>query len=252
MPWTPPKRRLTEEGFRKFIGSRSWTYAKTMPQWPHEWARRSYDDSLKDQELFEAAVTFIRDHGTKRAFEDSGSKYVYYDCDGRQYWTMGAHLGATYIINRAWINWKQRLAAGEKPESVATKDPPDGVIPVRPPELEAGLETKRPARRARQPNTNTQHKSAEKRNQRRAYEELRAGIEKRGGTMIFEKKGHQGGAWIVTLGNKQEVFPSNGRGFPNLDRLYTPDPDLTHHSHWKHYVQPPIKGAIDKLVSKLK
>jgi hypothetical protein len=30
MPWYPPKRHLTEKGFRNFVKSRTWTYAREL------------------------------------------------------------------------------------------------------------------------------------------------------------------------------------------------------------------------------
>ena len=63
-------------------------------------------------------------HGEKRAFKPSRSKFIYLDIDGRQYWTMGAPLSNTIILNRAWLNWEDRLEAGEDPESIAKNDPP--------------------------------------------------------------------------------------------------------------------------------
>jgi hypothetical protein len=88
---------------------------------------------------------------------------------------------------------------------------------------------------------------------RRPYEELRAGIEKLGGTMEFDKSRCQFGAWVVTLGDRQGVFASHGRRhFPELDSLYTPDPTKKLHKTWDDYIQPPIDGAIEKLVVRLK
>jgi hypothetical protein len=87
--------------------------------------------------------------------------------------------------------------------------------------------------------------------QRRAYEELREGIQARGGTMTYERDGQpKGGAWIVTLGGKTGTFLSDGNGFPELDMLYIPKrgPRPTHHSH---YTQTLWKDAIDQLVSML-
>ena len=40
-----------------------------------------------------------------------------FDIDGRQYWTMGAPIEETIIINRAWLDWQERLARGEGAES---------------------------------------------------------------------------------------------------------------------------------------
>lgn len=99
--------------FKKFIGTRHWRYAKTMPQWPHEYSVRRFDDPAQDQVLFEEAVTFIRAHGERKRFEPTGKSSVYLDIDGRQYWTMGAPVEETIIINRARLDWKERLARGE-------------------------------------------------------------------------------------------------------------------------------------------
>lgn len=99
--------------FRHFIGIRHWRYAKTMPQWPHEYTVRRYDDPEEDQTLFEEAVAFIRAYGELRKFEPTGKSSVYLDIDGRQYWTMGAPVEETIIINRAWLDWGERLARGE-------------------------------------------------------------------------------------------------------------------------------------------
>lgn len=99
--------------FRNFIGIRQWRYAKTMPQWPHEYTVRRYEDPEKDQALFEEAVGFIRTHGESREFEPTGKSAVYFDIDGRQYWTMGAPIEETIIINRARLDWRERLALGK-------------------------------------------------------------------------------------------------------------------------------------------
>jgi len=79
------------------------------------------------------------------------------------------------------------------------------------------------------------------------YEALQAGIEARGGSMTFQKEGYQWGAWKVTLGQKEGIFPSNGRGFPDFDRLKVENPN-----HWRDYGLPLIDGAIDKMIAKLK
>jgi hypothetical protein len=101
------------EDFRCFIGKRNWRYAKTMPQWPHEYTVRRFDDPLDDQALFEAAVRLIRTQGESRIFVPTRKTSIYLDVDGRQYWTMGAPVEETIIINRAWLDWRERLARGE-------------------------------------------------------------------------------------------------------------------------------------------
>ena len=101
------------DDFRKFIGMRHWHYAKTMPQWPHEHTVRRFEDPRQDQAVFEQAIAFIRANGGRRRFEPTGKISVYLDVDGRQYWTMGAPIEETIIINRAWLDWRERLALGE-------------------------------------------------------------------------------------------------------------------------------------------
>ena len=103
----------TIEGFRRFVGKRNWRYAKTMPQWPHEYTVRRFDDPQDEQAWFEAAVNFIRRRGEARIFAPTGRTSIYLDVDGRQYWTMGAPVEETIIINRAWLDWKERLTRGE-------------------------------------------------------------------------------------------------------------------------------------------
>ena len=84
-----------------------------MPQWPHEYTVRRFDDLQQEQVIFEEAVVFIRANGESRKFEPTGKTSIYLDVDGRQYWTMGAAVEETIIINRAWLDWRERLARGE-------------------------------------------------------------------------------------------------------------------------------------------
>jgi hypothetical protein len=101
------------EHFRAFVGKRSWRYARTMPQWPHEYTVRRVNDPREEQDLFEEAVEFIRSHGESRIFAPTGRSSDYLDVDGLQYWTMGAPVEETIIINRAWLDWRERLARNE-------------------------------------------------------------------------------------------------------------------------------------------
>ena len=79
-----------------FIHTAQWRFAKTMPQCPHEYVVREW---WPDQEqVFERLVMLIREHGYDAQF--AGRTYRYLDIDGWQYWTMGAPLEETTIINR--------------------------------------------------------------------------------------------------------------------------------------------------------
>ena len=82
------------EDLRRFVSDAQWTYAKTMPSWPHEYLVRE----RVDQELFERMVMHIRSNGYEGCFYQK--KITYYHEDGLVYWTMGAPLHETTIINR--------------------------------------------------------------------------------------------------------------------------------------------------------
>ena len=86
---------------------------------------------------------------------------------------------------------------------------------------------------------------------RRVYEEIRALIEAHGGTMRHEKEGYQWGAWIVRVGANERIFHSNGSGYPELDQLYKPKPDIPNPNHWKDYSNTLIHGAWEKFVQLL-
>ena len=79
---------------REFINEEKWTYAKTMPKWPHEYIVRE----RVDENLFVKLVQHIRANGYQGNFYQK--KITYYEEDGLVYWTMGAPLSETIIINR--------------------------------------------------------------------------------------------------------------------------------------------------------
>ncbi|HZL79374.1 MAG TPA: hypothetical protein VFC17_11030 [Candidatus Limnocylindrales bacterium] len=79
---------------QNFVKEAKWTFAKTMPQWPHEYIVR---DQV-DESLFEQLVRHIRANGNAGAFYQE--TYIYFEEDGMLYWTMGAPINETTIINR--------------------------------------------------------------------------------------------------------------------------------------------------------
>ena len=95
----PRRPALTEEVLREYIYSVAWRTAKTGDHQYTvvEW-RRDLDPA------FYAFVQYIRDNGYKQTFK--GSKYTYFDLDGFFYWTMGAPVKATILINRRWLSTK--------------------------------------------------------------------------------------------------------------------------------------------------
>ena len=84
----------------EFIKTSSWCFAKTMPQWPHEYVVRTWRP--EKQSAFERFVLLIRDQGYDAPFLDDAI-YRYLEIDGWKYWTMGGALDETTLINRAKV-----------------------------------------------------------------------------------------------------------------------------------------------------
>jgi len=104
------------EDLRAFVAEQTWTYAKTMPKWPHEYIVRD----RVDEDLFVQMVRHIRTHGHEGRFYSR--KITYFDEDGMAYWTMGAPIDETKIINRCpkENTYEARLKAGTLPEQLGT------------------------------------------------------------------------------------------------------------------------------------
>jgi hypothetical protein len=83
-----------EPDFRAFVASHRWIFARTMPHNPHEYTLRRHTDSG----VFDAAVRYIREHGRMETY--AGKPYRTLYLDDHKYWTMGAPLEATILINR--------------------------------------------------------------------------------------------------------------------------------------------------------
>ena len=103
-------------GLRRFVDNEQWTYAKTMPQWPHEYLVRD----RVDVDLFESLVRHIRQYGFEGRFYDR--TITYFAEDGTLYWTMGAPLAETVIINRCLEtdSYEYRLRNGTLPDEVSS------------------------------------------------------------------------------------------------------------------------------------
>ncbi len=110
---------------RAFVDSEQWTFAKTMPEWPHEYLVR---ERVGDQPLFEELVLHIRRYGRKGRFYSRS--LLYFEEADMLYWTMVEQEGdgswsysvdAETIINRCreQESWENRKAAGTLPEDLA-------------------------------------------------------------------------------------------------------------------------------------
>jgi hypothetical protein len=91
---------LTPEEITAFIEAHNWRFARTMPHIPHSYVVRAQCRSAAE---FERFVMHIRRHGYRQKF--AGRTYTYLDVEidgvSRMYWTMGAPLADTVVINRA-------------------------------------------------------------------------------------------------------------------------------------------------------
>jgi len=76
-----------------------WIYAKTMPTEPHWYTLRR--DWTEDA-AFVTAVEAIRTYGYPERYKQS--QYTRLNINGMKYWTMGAPVPATILINRAALD----------------------------------------------------------------------------------------------------------------------------------------------------
>lgn len=90
---------------RTYIAQVYWRFAKTMPQWPHEYTVRHWRPDLEAE--FFAFVELIRRDGVVKPWPKHAQhpryRHSYLHIDGWQYWTMGAPVHETTVINRAAV-----------------------------------------------------------------------------------------------------------------------------------------------------
>lgn len=96
-----------------FINSCQWTFAKAMPEWPHEYIVRG----RVDETLFVQLVCHIRETGYEGKFYQTSITYC--DLGGLVYWTMGSPIEETTIINRCRKedSYEYRLLNGTLPKA---------------------------------------------------------------------------------------------------------------------------------------
>ena len=98
---------------RSMIARCEWTFAKTMPFAPHEYIVK--EKCPLTAEEFEYFVTMQREHGVKERWGKYNNPYLY--IEDYKYWTMGAPLEGTTVINRAKasaVNYVHQLYKGIK------------------------------------------------------------------------------------------------------------------------------------------
>jgi hypothetical protein len=86
---------------RKFVNSFTWTQAKTYAnKAPHSYIVVKQDHPMRKE--FEEVVQYIRDTGFRAYFYKKA--FIYFYLDDYFYWTMGAPMGITIVLNRAKIS----------------------------------------------------------------------------------------------------------------------------------------------------
>lgn len=98
---------------KDFINGVKWIFAKTYAEtWPHHYIVRD----RVDEDLFIKLAKHIRQFGYEGPFYNK--KYTYFEEDGYVYWTMGAPIEETTIINRCTKEntYEYRLKMGTLPK----------------------------------------------------------------------------------------------------------------------------------------
>jgi hypothetical protein len=89
-----PTAHMFSDDLRRFINDEQWRFTSRMPDWPHEYLVRE----RVDRKLFERAVKHIRSNGYEGVFFHT--QILYYEEGDLVYWTIGAPVEETVIINR--------------------------------------------------------------------------------------------------------------------------------------------------------
>lgn len=87
------------EKLREMIARCTWTFAKTMPWCPHEYIVRGKCPLSEEEFLF--FIEMQRKYGKVERWGKYITPYLY--IDGYKYWTMGAPVEETRVMNRAKI-----------------------------------------------------------------------------------------------------------------------------------------------------
>lgn len=87
---------LTLPEVEAYILANEWRVAKSMPTMPHAYNLKKCST---DPTVFERLVLFIRKYGYQKCY--GRRVYTYFDVGPYCYWTMGAPVGETILINRA-------------------------------------------------------------------------------------------------------------------------------------------------------
>jgi hypothetical protein len=96
---------FTTADARSYIDEVRWQFAKTMPQWPHEYTVREWRPDLDPEFLM--FVELIRSEGIVKPWPRDAATpryhHTYLQLEGWEYWTMEDSIPETTLINRALI-----------------------------------------------------------------------------------------------------------------------------------------------------
>lgn len=105
---------MDKENFLRFVAQAEWTFAKTVPNWPHFYI---VEEKLPDQAAFQAARAFVRESGRLGKFFDMD--VFYFDADEWTYWAspLAKLPESQYMLNRCKTEYSYEACArsGELP-----------------------------------------------------------------------------------------------------------------------------------------
>ncbi len=89
-----------------YIADVRWQFAKTMPQWPHEYTVRDWRPELESS--FEGFAVLIRETGVVKPWPRDAAvpryHHTYLQIGEWEYWTMGEPITETTVVNRARVD----------------------------------------------------------------------------------------------------------------------------------------------------
>jgi hypothetical protein len=100
---------ISHRDFEQWARGRHWQFARTMAHNPHHYTHRDWGH----EETFLRIVLHLREHGRQEVY--GADLYTYYVADGFKYWTMGADLMSTKLINRKPVGQDEDHGSIEEP-----------------------------------------------------------------------------------------------------------------------------------------
>ena len=116
MTQSPPPMPLTRDELVAMITDHVWYFASTMADNPHEYTLRASKGTRHgwdDDPAFDRFVAYIRQRGVREKY--GGSWYDVWYFEDFKYWTMGAAVAETILVNRK----HRQFYAADYPTSTA-------------------------------------------------------------------------------------------------------------------------------------